>query len=62
MPVISTAIDSKSEVFRSNAANLRKLTDELKVELARTAEGGGARAREKHVARGKLVLWRPIAP
>jgi len=55
MPVISTAIDSKSEVFRSNAANLRKLTDELKVELARTAEGGGARAREKHVARGKLL-------
>ena len=55
MPVISTAIDSKSEAFRGNAANLRKLTDELKVELARTAEGGGARAREKHVARGKLL-------
>jgi 3-methylcrotonyl-CoA carboxylase beta subunit len=55
MPVISTAIDSKSEAFRDNAANLRKLTDELKVELARTAEGGGARAREKHVARGKLL-------
>jgi 3-methylcrotonyl-CoA carboxylase beta subunit len=55
MPVISTAIDSKSETFRGNAANLRKLTDELKVELARTAEGGGARAREKHVARGKLL-------
>jgi len=55
MPVISTAIDSKSETFRGNAANLRKLTDELKAELARTAEGGGARAREKHVARGKLL-------
>jgi 3-methylcrotonyl-CoA carboxylase beta subunit len=55
MPVISTAIDSKSETFRGNAANLRKLTDDLKVELARTAEGGGARAREKHVARGKLL-------
>ena len=55
MPVISTAIDSKSETFRGNAANLRKLTDDLKAELARTAEGGGARAREKHVARGKLL-------
>jgi 3-methylcrotonyl-CoA carboxylase beta subunit len=55
MPVISTAIDSKSEIFRGNAANLRKLTDDLKAELARTAEGGGARAREKHVARGKLL-------
>jgi len=55
MSVISTAIDSKSETFRGNAANLRKLTDDLKAELARTAEGGGARAREKHVARGKLL-------
>ncbi|HEX5954003.1 MAG TPA: carboxyl transferase domain-containing protein [Rhodanobacteraceae bacterium] len=55
MPVISTAIDSKSEIFRGNAENLRKLTDDLKAELARTAEGGGARAREKHVARGKLL-------
>jgi 3-methylcrotonyl-CoA carboxylase beta subunit len=55
MPVIPTAIDSKSETFRGNAANLRKLTDELKAELSRTAEGGGAKAREKHVARGKLL-------
>ncbi len=55
VPVISTAIDSKSEIFRGNAENLRKLTDDLKAELARTAEGGGARAREKHVARGKLL-------
>ena len=55
MPVISTAIDGKSEAFRGNAANLRKLTDELKAELARTAEGGGAKSREKHVARGKLL-------
>ncbi len=55
MPVISTVIDSKSETFRGNAANLRKLTDDLKTKLARTAEGGGTRAREKHVARGKLL-------
>src|SRR5690242_19259139 len=55
MPVIPTAVDSKSETFRGNAAHLRKLTDELKTLLARTAEGGGAKAREKHVARGKLL-------
>ena len=55
MPVLSTAIDSKSESFRGNAANLRKLTDELKAELSRTAEGGGEKARAKHVARGKLL-------
>jgi len=55
MPVIPTAVDSKGKTFRGNAANLRKLTDELKTLLARTAEGGGAKAREKHVARGKLL-------
>jgi 3-methylcrotonyl-CoA carboxylase beta subunit len=55
MTILSTAVDSKSEAFRGNAANLRKLTDELKAQLARTAEGGGDKAREKHVARGKLL-------
>ena len=55
MPVIPTRVDSKSETFRDNAANLRKLTDALKAELARTAEGGGETARDKHVARGKLL-------
>jgi 3-methylcrotonyl-CoA carboxylase beta subunit len=55
MTVLSSAIDSKSESFRGNAANLRRLTDELKAELSRTAEGGGEKARAKHVARGKLL-------
>ncbi|KAG9548806.1 beta subunit of 3-methylcrotonyl-CoA carboxylase, partial [Aureobasidium melanogenum] len=31
------------------------LTDDLRDTLKRTAEGGGAKAREKHVARGKLL-------
>ncbi len=55
MPAITTRIDSKSAAFRDNAESLRKLTDALRAELARTAEGGGDRAREKHVARGKLL-------
>ncbi|WHZ19046.1 MAG: Methylcrotonyl-CoA carboxylase carboxyl transferase subunit [Rhodanobacteraceae bacterium] len=55
MPVIPSRLDTRSDEFRGNAARLRQLTDELKAELARTAEGGGAKAREKHVARGKLL-------
>ena len=55
MTVLSTAIDSKSESFRGNVTNLRKLTDELKAELSRAAEGGGTKARERHAARGKLL-------
>jgi 3-methylcrotonyl-CoA carboxylase beta subunit len=55
MPVIATHIDSKSETFRRNAANLRELTEDLKSQLARVAEGGDEKARSKHVARGKLL-------
>src|SRR5579883_2636160 len=55
MPVIATRIDPKSDEFRANAANLRALTEDLKAQLARTAEGGGAKARERHTARGKLL-------
>jgi 3-methylcrotonyl-CoA carboxylase beta subunit len=55
MPVIHSRIDTRSEDFRGNAGQLRKLTDELKVELARVSEGGGVKARARHVARGKLL-------
>ncbi|HEX7370814.1 MAG TPA: carboxyl transferase domain-containing protein [Rhodanobacteraceae bacterium] len=55
MPVITSRIDSKSDTFRDNAAHLRKLTDELKATLARTAQGGGEKARAKHTGRGKLL-------
>ncbi|HET7332172.1 carboxyl transferase domain-containing protein, partial [Dyella sp.] len=55
MPVITSRIDTRTDEFRGNSANLRKLTDELKTALAQTGQGGSARAREKHVARGKLL-------
>ena len=55
MSVIVSQIDPRSPEFQASSARLRTLTDELRRELARTAEGGGAKAREKHVARGKLL-------
>ncbi|TAN06324.1 MAG: methylcrotonoyl-CoA carboxylase [Rhodanobacteraceae bacterium] len=55
MPVITSHLDTRSESFRDSAAHLRKLTDELDAELTRTAQGGGEKARAKHVARGKLL-------
>ncbi len=55
MPVIDTRIDSRSEEFRENAASLGQLVADLRQQLARTGEGGGERAREKHLARGKLL-------
>jgi len=55
MPIINTKIDSTSPAFQTNAAHMQGLVEELRKHVARTAEGGGKEAREKHVARGKLL-------
>ena len=55
MSVLTTQIDPRAPAFRDNAASLRALVDDLRAQLAKVAEGGGAKAREKHVARGKLL-------
>jgi 3-methylcrotonyl-CoA carboxylase beta subunit len=55
MPKIDSAIDPRSPGFRANAAAMRALLDDLSAQTARAAEGGGARSRERHVARGKLL-------
>src|SRR3954464_4766626 len=55
MPVIETAVDLRSDAARAN----RTAWDALKSELARrraaVAKGGPKRARERHLARGKLL-------
>jgi len=56
MAVLATAIDPGSENFRRNAANMRELVEDLRQKTAKIAEGGGARARERHEARGKLPV------
>ncbi|MEW9623834.1 carboxyl transferase domain-containing protein [Rhodanobacter geophilus] len=55
MSVIVSQIDPRTPEFQASNERLRQLTDELRHELASSAEGGGAKAREKHVARGKLL-------
>ena len=55
MPTIESRIDTESREFAKNDAANRKLAAELKSTLARIAEGGSSRAREKHLARGKLL-------
>jgi len=52
---ISSTIDPQSEEFRANAARMATLVDELRKRRAQAAEGGPERARERHVARGKLL-------
>jgi 3-methylcrotonyl-CoA carboxylase beta subunit len=55
MPVLETKVDRKSADFAGNSAALRGLVSELRARQAKSALGGGAAARAKHVARGKLL-------
>src|SRR6201997_35623 len=52
---IVSKIDCKSREFRANQAAMRALIAELESRRATAAEGGPPRARERHLARGKLL-------
>src|SRR4051812_8832928 len=56
MAVISSTLDRRSDEFRANDAALRGAVADLKRLLHGVAEGGGAQARARHVARGKLPV------
>ena len=55
MTVLRSRVSPGSEAFQANAEANTALVDDLKAELERAALGGGQRARERHVARGKLL-------
>ena len=55
LPTITSTIDRASAEFRANAGSMAALVDELHKHRAEAALGGPARARERHVARGKLL-------
>ncbi len=55
MPVIKSQLDPRTAEFRANAERMRALVADLRDKVAAIALGGDERAREKHVARGKLL-------
>src|SRR5215468_464971 len=55
MAILDSPVDTKSVEFRTNAAQMGDLVEELKKRRAEAALGGPERARERHVARGKLL-------
>ena len=61
MPRIETRLDSRSQEFQDNARVLRALTDELKREVERAAQGGPAAALARHRAAGKLTARERVA-
>ncbi|MEU2630203.1 carboxyl transferase domain-containing protein, partial [Kitasatospora sp. NPDC007106] len=54
-PRLESAADPGSAAYRANEAAHRELVDELRSKLATAALGGGAKARARHTARGKLL-------
>ena len=55
MTQLASQLNARSADFQANAAAMRALVDDLQLQLAKIAHGGGEAARAKHVARGKLL-------
>src|SRR5690606_25984255 len=55
MAILESSLSPRAADFQANAAAMRALVDDLNAQLARAAQGGSVAAREKHVARGKLL-------
>jgi 3-methylcrotonyl-CoA carboxylase beta subunit len=55
VPVIATSADLTSDAARANRAAWTELALELQAKRQAVSEGGPAKARERHLARGKLL-------
>jgi len=55
MATIKSRLDVRGEEFRANAAGMRGLVADLRTKTAEVARGGSEEARQKHLARGKLL-------
>jgi 3-methylcrotonyl-CoA carboxylase beta subunit len=56
MSVLTTDIEPSSEAFQANRAAMKALVDDLRAQADRIRLGGSQSAREKHLARGKLLV------
>jgi 3-methylcrotonyl-CoA carboxylase beta subunit len=53
--IIHSNVNTEVEEFRANAERMQALTTELAERRAQAAMGGSAKARERHIGRGKLL-------
>src|ERR1700678_1217038 len=61
MARLQSALTTKSGEGEANAAEWRRLIDELNLRRRAAVEGGSAKARERHVGRGKLLARERVA-
>ena len=55
MHILKTQVNPRSAEFRTNAGALRTVIDDLRAKAQEVEQGGGPVARDRHVARGKLL-------
>ena len=55
MPRLKSALDPLSATFAANAAAIGVLVADLRAKVTAVKQGGGAVARDRHLARGKLL-------
>ncbi len=55
MSVLKSSLNTRSDAFKANAEHMQSLVDDLREKVAAAKLGGGDRAREKHLSRGKLL-------
>ncbi|HET6238106.1 MAG TPA: carboxyl transferase domain-containing protein [Acetobacteraceae bacterium] len=55
MPIIESAIDTRSDTFRANAGAMAALVTDLRGTVDTIRQGGGEAARKRHLSRGKLL-------
>jgi len=55
MAILQSSVIVGSEVFTANASHMQTQVDDLKNKIGIISQGGHQRAREKHLARGKLL-------
>ena len=55
MTVLKSALSTRSPEFQANRAALEALVADLRAKVAEVKAGGGRKARDKHLARGKLL-------
>lgn len=55
MSVIRSSVDTRADGFKQNAERTAALVEELREKVHAVKLGGGERARERHLSRGKLL-------
>ena len=55
MTILETRLNPRSPEFKANAEAMNAQAADLKAKITQVSVGGGAEARAKHTARGKLL-------